>query len=1410
MERTRQDDGAGDVGPIARSLRRLRRLARTLLAADAVALVLIAVAASAVAVGLFDYVFVTPMGLRLAVWVGGIVAAGLALWRLLRPAALFRPSLPDLALRVERTPEGERRGLRGVLASGLEFSRGLPREVEGDATSAALARHVVREAASRFSPSLVFGVLRPRRPVARIGTLAGVAVVLGVMWLVTPALMGIGAARVLTPWSGAMWPTRTALADATESRVHDIGRPLVLDADLTRTDRGRGQTRVWASYRLRVPGEGGTIVGATRRVAMMWQAGDEHERADAGGRDGPDGRGPERYSWLHTDLAAEAAAVVGAAEGGEPAGRVGSRSQAVEFEVEYWFETADAATAPARVLVVEPPMVESASLRVEPPAYVDLRVAGDLAYVAGTVDLGSGTDERAKVGPILEGSRVEMALTFNKALDERLATAEGVLAGFGAPLAAFDPVVEIDGRTVRISAVLSVIESESVAMGGGEGVEPALGADPGPALGGATGRAAAATTATIEIPVRIADRHGLRSERESMFRLVVGADQAPTASVTEPATDESVLATAVVPVTGEGIDDAGVASIALERQRATTPAGSEGASPEAVGAAQVFAESNRLDPHLRRRTVDAMLDLSTLGVRVGDEVWITARATDTYALGDRRHEPARSAPRRLRIISQTDLIDQIRQDLAGVREAAIRLDEAQARLIASVSASNATTETARAQAGVSASIEDQQRYVDRLSERIERNRLDDEPLSLLVQDVASTLDGAATSSTSATARLDQAMREREARAGGTQSRQGRSQQPLTGQSGQRGEQQSGENGQPNERPPGDRSGGEQSGGEQTGQQQRGGENQSQGGQEPGERIQTGSDQARSSTAPDGESGDQGGEPGAEAREDANSNADANANDAPDNAPIDEQAAQAIQQDQREVRDELQRLAALLDSGTDGWLVRREIERLIEEQQDLMRETREAGASTAGRDVSSLSPQERTELERIAQRQQELAESVQDAIDELSQRARDMQEVDAAQAAGMRAAAQTGRERQASESLQQASEQISQNNTNSAGQQQQEALDALSDMLEDLDEGQRNRDEALQRVLASIVESIDALIADQEQAIGDLAAARSASARGVADAGAGLDRGMISIHANTLGVMDEIRTGYPELGGVSRILGSAASAQTDAISALRSSPIAFEPASEGESMSLSRLREARAEAKRLEEEAARRENARIRRELRQAYRQALEQQVAIRGDVEPYVPLELSRRQRAEVRTLGERQETLRVGLDTILRETKELADASVFRLAHARMDRLLLDASEALRGGRAERGVVSRQQGTIEILQSIVQALDDSQNEQDPFDSAQSGGGGGGGGGGGQEQPVIIPVHELRILRGMQEQVLGLTRELDSAAGAAHPNDVAELAALQQSLAEEASSLVERMQREQGGAPGMPPGGTQE
>src|SRR5690606_12724472 len=65
-------------------------------------------------------------------------------------------------------------------------------------------------------------------------------------------------------------------------------------------------------------------------------------------------------------------------------------------------------------------------------------------------------------------------------------------------------------------------------------------------------------------------------------------------------------------------------------------------------------------------------------LRPGDVVTLTATARDVYLdRAGQRHDPARSAPRRLRIIDAATLIGQIRGELAGVRQQALRLDEQQ-------------------------------------------------------------------------------------------------------------------------------------------------------------------------------------------------------------------------------------------------------------------------------------------------------------------------------------------------------------------------------------------------------------------------------------------------------------------------------------------------------------------------------------------------------------------------------------------------------------------------------------------------------------------------------------------------------------------------------------------------------------
>lgn len=108
--------------------------------------------------------------------------------------------------------------------------------------------------------------------------------------------------------------------------------------------------------------------------------------------------------------------------------------------------------------------------------------------------------------------------------------------------------------------------------------------------------------------------------------------------------------------------------------RASAP---EPADPVEVG--RVDAPAGALPPEL---TLAGAIDLATMGVRPGDEVWVSALGRDVFAeaTGDHDDRAARSPVRRLRIIDETAFINQIRGELAGVRRAAIEIDREQADL----------------------------------------------------------------------------------------------------------------------------------------------------------------------------------------------------------------------------------------------------------------------------------------------------------------------------------------------------------------------------------------------------------------------------------------------------------------------------------------------------------------------------------------------------------------------------------------------------------------------------------------------------------------------------------------------------------------------------------------------------------
>jgi hypothetical protein len=1219
---------SGEVARLVGLLAGLRRVARVQLVVQRAGVILAALFAGALVVGVLDYVLRLPMPLRLVLWAGGLGTALWWAWRRVVPAARFSPSLTEVALRIEQSEAGRRAGLAGVLASGLELGRS-----GGDGARADLAQAAATRAAEGVARLPGAGAFMDARPLRRaLGMLLAVAAPIVALTVLTPDLARIGWARVATPWTGESWPKRTQVVNATRPSAHALGAPIPLRALLTRTASREGATDVGVEYRVIVNGEPGPV----RRALMTSQ----RRRATFDPGSGERVVEGELFERLLDTVSMGT---------GDPEARV---------ELEYVFVTADDRSAAWKVLLSEPPAIRGASAEVTPPAYVADLLGSDAAQggVAhggilggGVRDLGAGRDERAVLGPVLAGSRVRLRLDLNKRVP---GAPEGDLRGW---IARTLPGLEDAG--------------ELEASFAGARWEVSFRAD-----------------ASVRLPVMLVDEAGIGATEEATFRVDVLEDRPALAAVVEPPADESVLAGARIEVVGEGRDDVALAWVRQYHEVARPPAGSEGAPAEREGEPIQLSHGAPADgtrAALTRVRAGGVLDLAPLGLRAGDEVWLETHAQDALGAAEGR-EPSRSARRRLRVIGESEFVEQVRAELSGVRESAKRLagdqERLRGRLERAAGDPEAAGDQARAQAALGERLTPMGDVLRRLSARVERNRLDDESLAGMLRDAQEFVDGAGNQSDAATGALDEL--------------------------------------------------------------------------------------AKGQASP-------------EARAQSAANAEAA---------------------QRGVEEELTALANLLDRGQDSWAVRRELERLLAEQRQVGAQTRAAGEATRGRAPEQLTRNEREDLERVARRQREAGQRADAIVESLLQRAQAMEQGDSAQAASMRAAAARAQQEQLADLQRRAAEQVERNQTGQAEAMQAQAERAIERVLEELERSEARRDEQLRRALAEITESIERLIEAQTREIDRLAGAIGGTPPGAGEVA--LDSAMIALNQNTLGVQARVRETMRGATRLIDLLGAAGDAQASAIGGLRLGDLG--EADAAERLSLARLRDALEEAQKMEEEAGEREAMRRRAELRRAYAEAAEAQAALVGRSEPLAGRELNRRERTEVRGLGEVQSELRERMAQVRSGTQELEEAKVFEFAHRRLDEAMARAAEGLRGGTIAAPTLRDQRAALRILQGLVRSLTNDRRDDEFREDDGGGGGGGGGGGAGGEQPLIPPLAELKLLRAMQGEAADLTRELDDAPDAS-PAELGALRALQQELARRARELLEAMESTRGG-PAVEPG----
>lgn len=494
------------------------------------------------------------------------------------------------------------------------------------------------------------------------------------------------------------------------------------------------------------------------------------------------------------------------------------------------------------------------------------------------------------------------------------------------------------------------------------------------------------------------------------------------------------------------------------------------------------------------------------------------------------------------------------------------------------------------------------------------------------------------------------------------------------------------------------------------------------------------------------------------------------------------------QSQRRVRDRLGELLSALDQGQDAWLALRNVQQLRSELESIRSDTQQLAQRTAGQSLDELSPDDRSALERILDRQMQNADDARQAINTLDQRAQELQENDPTQAEALRRAAQQARAAQLEQKLREAGAQIERNQTGNATQSQDEVLDELEQLLEELENTIQNRDNALRRELATIIDSIKGLISAQERELVVLDEAK------LADDFANLDTRMIALVRNTLSVRDEALGAFPETRTIADHISRAANAQNASISALRATPPEPGRAEQSQRGALQNLHNALEEAQRLDEQAAQRQAQRARQELRKAYEQALDTQSRIHDESVALGPDALGRRERSQARAIAQQQTELQQQLGEMPQQTEGLSEAPMFTLAHTQLDRLMHQSSSGLDERQISPSTLLSQRQSMVILSSLIEVLQDQQQQQpEDFDDGSSQGGGQSGGQSGGEEPLIPPIAELRLLRSLQQLVADQTRSMSEQTTPPDPSQVRAVGELQQQLFEQGANLIERM-----------------
>lgn len=1299
---------------LTREVARVARNARGLRLIGSCATTMSVVVVSVLTATLLDALFRFPWFVRAGFLCAIVALLVLHFRKRIVPAWKFRPTPVDLALRIERyRPE-----LLGRLASAVEF------DLLGVVQSSRLAARALSDAEERAVGADLASILR-KGPALRRSALLLTCVCVSI-WVASihPVSTSIALQRLFVPILDVRWPSRTSLVSLIEKDgVAAKGRPFALRARLTEGDTQK--ERIRAVYRfLPTLSEDGKMIDAHGESA-----------------------------WTEVVLARQ------------PSGDFERIIDTSGDALEVRFLTSDAETDLVRVRMVEPPAVREAFLKVQPPKYAEHVVA------IRNEELGTGLDPRSVVRePVLRGSTVELSVRLNRAL----------------PSGSDQTSVHVFVDGVQVIGMPRT-DASSKEVGGSNEAVRADDRTPteAPAVTAATSATApfrivvdeqdaarwtisGVADGATRIELQLVDEFGIAHDETLAYIFDVTDDRVPTVTIVDPATDESMVLDAKVPVRVESRDDLALEGVGVEIivELAAEVSGSQNSDASDsrglqfeegrdLGANQVGAEhANREGATTSARgknitlaaDFETTIDLGKLSVRAGDRVVIRGFAKDGFAkdgfakdrfakddfpedgsLGDVRRSATsdstgrvntqssrrevgrvRSAPRIIRIVGEDEFERQVRAMLGGVRREAMRADERQARAREALERDARDPSVQEAQGSLTESLARLEETTREAIERLKRNGRDEGLVGELATQALELSETARARSSESSAALREATQAKDNQGGDTASR--------------------------------------------------------------------------------------------------TSEAEKN--------ELERKAIERAKTAQDEVRKELEDLVALLDRDEDAWMARRRLDALADRVRQSARETGQAAARSNGETREELSPEARAEIDDLAERQRALSSEAEQLAAELRERAKSLEEADAKQAQALEQAAKAMEDGRARDELAQAAEAAQENRLEQSKAAQDRAAAALAQASESLSENRKVRAEELARVLEELTDSIKSLIRQTEpieaevKLVTDAAGETAEIERDVVARQAG------KVSQNARGVAQDARATSREAARAARFVEDGGKSLAGAATGLRAELFLRDDVGSEISAALKAFGDALTAAEQATDRAEQRANEEKKEELLAKYRGLLERQVGVKASTEKLIRVDggqLGRRESIESRRLGLTQDELRQAIAEIPKQEPAVKDTDALAELHDLMDVALSEARTALAEAKPANALEPESE-VIEALSFIVESLDESgeQPDADEFAEQQQSAEGGEGGGEGPQQGPIPPVAEIKILRSMQRALAERTKAVAERGATANETElrqaVAELAARQQRIIELATKIAEKLGGQRGDNPGVKAG----